>query len=66
MMPMKKTEYRSIGETLYSGELENGLKIFVIPKKGFNSFYAVFGTHYGGSMRRFEINGETSRTAAMH
>ena len=64
MMPMKKTEYRSIGETLYSGELENGLKIFVIPKKGFNSFYAVFGTHYGGSMRRFEINGETIDTPA--
>ena len=64
MTPMKKTEYRSIGETLYSGELENGLKIFVIPKKGFNSFYAVFGTHYGGSMRRFEINGETIDTPA--
>ena len=61
-MQINKKEYKNVGETLFYGELENGLKIFVLPKKGFNSWYAVFGTHYGGSMRRFEINGETVDT----
>ena len=63
-MQIIRKDYKSVGETLYSGELENGLKIFVIPKKDFNSQYAVFGTHYGGAMRRFEINGEFVDTPA--
>ena len=63
-MQINKKEYKNVGETLFYGELENGLKIFVLPKKGFNSWYVVFGTHYGGSMRRFEINGETVDTPA--
>ena len=63
-MLITKKEYKSVGEYLYSGELENGLKIFVIPKQGYNSQYAVFGTHYGGAMRRFAIDGETIDTPA--
>ena len=63
-MQIIKKDYKSVGETLYSGELENGLKIYVVPKKDFYSSYAVFGTHYGGAMRRFEINGEIVDTPA--
>lgn len=63
-MLITRKEYKSVGESLYTGELENGLKIFVIPKRGYNSQYAVFGTHYGGAMRRFAINGETMDTPA--
>ena len=63
-MNMTKTEYPSIGETVYSGVLENGLRIFVIPKPGFSSYYAVFGTDYGGAMRRFEIDGRVVDTPA--
>lgn len=61
---MNKTEYKAIGETLYTGELSNGLKIGVLPKPGWNSFYAVFGTKYGGAMRRFLFNGEYTDTPA--
>ena len=61
---MQKIEYKKIGETLYEGELENGLRIRVIPKSGFSSFYAVFGTKYGGAMRKFEIDGQTVDTPA--
>ena len=63
-MQIIKKDYKSVGESLYSGELENGLKIYVVPKKDFYSSYAVFGTHYGGAMRRFEINGEIVDTPA--
>lgn len=63
-MSLLRTEYPNIGETLYSCELENGLKIFVIPKPGFSSCFAVFGTSYGGAMRRFTLDGETIDTPA--
>lgn len=61
---MTKTEYTNIGETVYEGELGNGLRIRVIPKPGFASFYAVFGTNYGGAMRRFEVDGVNTDTPA--
>ena len=62
MAALNKTEYPSIGETIWSGKLSNGLTVFVVPKKGFRSCYALFGTHYGGSMRRFELNGTVRNT----
>ena len=62
MATMNKTEYPSIGETVWCGELSNGLTVFVVPKKGFRSCYALFGTHYGGAMRRFELDGTIRET----
>lgn len=61
---MTRIDYPNIGETLYCGELPNGLRIRVVPKPGFNSFYAVFGTNYGGAMRRFELDGNMIDTPA--
>lgn len=63
-MNMIRNEYDSIGETLYCGELPNGLRIRVIPKPGFSTFYAVFGTNYGGAMRKFEVDGRVTDTPA--
>ena len=59
-----KKEYPHVGETLYSGVLENGLQIFVLPKKDFRSAYAAFATHYGGAMRRFSVSGQMTDTPA--
>ena len=55
MATLNKTEYPSIGETLWSGKLSNGLTVFVVPKKDFRSCHALFGTHYGSAMRRFRL-----------
>ncbi|MDO5444952.1 MAG: pitrilysin family protein [Eubacteriales bacterium] len=63
-MNMIKSDYPGIGETIYSGELPNGLRISVIPKPGFSSYYAVFGTNYGGAMRKFEVDGIVTDTPA--
>ena len=63
-MKMTKTEYSNIGEVLYTAELPNGLRICVVPKPGFSSYYAVFGTDYGGAMRDFELDGEKIKTPA--
>lgn len=54
---MQKKEYNNIGEMLYSATLQNGLRLRVIPKPGFSSRYAVFGTNYGGAHRRFALDG---------
>ncbi len=64
MAEITRKDYPRIGETLYSGKLENGLQIFVVPKKGFSSCYAAFATRYGGAMRKFEIDGKTVDTPA--
>ena len=61
---IEKTEYKNIGETVFEGTLDNGLRIRVIPKPGFSSFYAVYGTKYGGAMRRFEVDGVKKDTPA--
>lgn len=61
---MQIKEYKNIGETVYSSTLPNGLRLCVVPKKGFSTSYAVFAANYGGIHRRFEINGEYKDTPA--
>lgn len=64
MTTIRKTEYPEIGELLYSAELENGLRVMLIPKKDFSLRYAVIGTSYGGIHRRFRSGGELIETPA--
>ena len=61
---MRITSFDAIGETLYEETLPNGLRICVVPKRGFLSSYAVFATDYGGAHRRFTIDGEQRDTPA--
>ncbi len=63
-MEIRSKRYESVGETLQSATLENGLRIYVIPKKGFSSFFACFGTYYGSAMRSFLLSGERHDTPA--
>ncbi len=61
---MQKTEYKNIGETLYASTLPNGLRVRVLPKPGFSSFYAVFAVNYGGAHRAFTLDGRHIDTPA--
>ena len=61
---MQKTRFDNIGETLYSAQLDNGLRLRVIPKPGFSAAYAVFATDYGGAHRRFSVDGRMTDTPA--
>jgi len=61
---MQKKYYNSIGETVYTFTLPNGLGLCVIPKPGFSSKYAVFATNYGGAHRNFQLDGERHETPA--
>lgn len=46
-MKFKKYTDKKLGETVYCGKHESGLEIRVLPKEGYSSAYAVFGTKYG-------------------
>ena len=59
---MKKTDYPRLGETLYSEVLPNGLRVCVIPKRGFARKYAFFATSYGSVHTAFTLDGELCRT----
>ena len=61
---MQSKEFKNIGETVYGTTLSNGLRLRVIPKRGFSTCYAVFATNYGGAHRRFAIDGRIEDTPA--
>lgn len=61
---MKKRSFEAIGETLYEGTLDNGLRVCVVPKKGFRSCYAVLAADYGSIHRRFRLEGRLIDTPA--
>ena len=61
---MNKRHFDILSETLYSGTLDNGLTVYVIPKVGFEKKFAFFATSYGGADRRFQLDGKWQDTPA--
>ena len=57
-----KTQYAVCGDTVFSAEHESGLRVFVCPKKGYSSAYAIFGTAYGSVHNCFCMPGEEQPT----
>jgi predicted Zn-dependent peptidase len=50
---MEKISFDQLQEELYHEKLENGLEVYVLPKKGFNKTYATFTTKYGSIDNHF-------------
>lgn len=50
---MNKRLYDDIGETLYKQKLENGLTVFLLPKREMAKTYGVFSTNYGSIDQTF-------------
>ncbi|CAG9619650.1 EF-P 5-aminopentanol modification-associated protein YfmH [Sutcliffiella rhizosphaerae] len=55
---MEKIEFSQLSETLYHETLENGLKVYLLPKAGFHKTYATFTTKYGSIDNKFVPIGE--------
>jgi len=55
-------ENNSIGEKLFVCEYDNGLKAFVLSKKGYTKKYATYATHYGSIDSEFIVPGEKEVT----
>ena len=59
---MKIIENSKVKEKLYVEKLENGLTIMIIPKKGIQKKYVMWGTNYGSNDSKFVVPGETEET----
>lgn len=46
-MKFEITENKALKESVLYGVHESGLRIYIIPKKGFCKYYAIYGTEYG-------------------
>ncbi len=59
---MKKIFYPSINETLYTGTLDNGLEVTLLPKLDFHKTYGLFTTNYGSIDNDFVPLGQENFT----
>lgn len=50
---MEKIQFQQLQEELYHEKLENGLDVYILPKKGFNKTFATFTTKYGSIDNHF-------------
>ena len=55
-MRFEKTENVRLSECIYRGVHESGLRVFVIPKKGFSKYYAIYGTEYGSIDNQLKVS----------
>ncbi len=59
---MQIIENLRVKEKLYMEKLENGLTVMIIPKKGIQKKYIIWGTNYGSNDSTFIVPGETEVT----
>ena len=58
---MKKLEYNTIDEIVYTEKLENGLTVFLLPKQEMSKVYSFFTTDYGSIDHTFTPIGKTKK-----
>ena len=54
---MEKIVNELLKEELYYEKLENGLTIMIVPKKGIQKKYVIWGTNYGSNDSKFIVPG---------
>ena len=59
---MKIIENSKVKEKVYIEKLENGLTVMIIPKKGIQKKYVIWGTNYGYNDSKFVVPGEENET----
>ena len=59
---MQKFHSEITGEELYYEKHSSGLRIYIMPRKGYSHSYALFGTRYGSVDSEFIVPGETEVT----
>ena len=47
MLELKKREDQFLNEAVYFGTHESGVKVYIMPKGGYNKQYAILITKYG-------------------
>ena len=59
---MQVIENLKVKEKLYKEKLDNGLTVMIIPKKGIQKKYIIWGTNYGSNDSVFVVPGENEAT----
>ncbi|MBQ7580704.1 MAG: insulinase family protein [Clostridia bacterium] len=59
---IEKIENSLLGEYYFRVEHKSGLTVLVMPKEGYSSTYALFGTKYGSIDNCFKVSGDESPT----
>ncbi|PHK48992.1 EF-P 5-aminopentanol modification-associated protein YfmH [Staphylococcus edaphicus] len=54
---MRETYYEQIDERVFEAELNNGLKLFIIPKRGFQKTFVTYTTNFGSLDNKFKPHG---------
>jgi predicted Zn-dependent peptidase len=54
---VERIHYDNLQETLYYEVMDNGLRVYVLPKPGFQKTYATFATKYGSVDNHFKVEG---------
>lgn len=60
---MQKISDKATGESVFYEKHESGLDIYIMPRHGYKSGYAIFGTKYGSVDSKFVIPGEDEVTS---
>ena len=55
---MRRSNLEKIDLELYEETLNNGLKVYIVPKDNINGIYATFNTRFGSTNIEFESNGK--------
>ena len=55
---MKELHFKQLDEKLFHEKLDNGLEVYILPKKGFSKTFVTFTTKYGSIDRTFVPHGE--------
>lgn len=55
---MEKITFENLQETLFHEKLDNGLHVYILPKRGFSKTYVTFTTKYGSIDRTFIPRGK--------
>lgn len=61
---MKETVYQRLEERVFRETCANGLRLILVPKRGFSKCYAFFATKYGSMDMQFSLNGVRKETPA--
>ncbi len=56
---MEKITFDQLQEELFYQKMDNGLDVYILPKKGFNKTFATFTTKYGSIDNHFVAHGKS-------
>ncbi|MBE3592836.1 MAG: insulinase family protein [Thermoanaerobacter sp.] len=59
---MQKLYNERIDEKILLQELDNGLKVYIMPKRGYTKQFAIFATHFGSNDSKFIAPGDIDVT----